>query len=147
MPFIFSDIQSLYTLISTHQDYSINVSPLNDFLLPCYSPRIQDTGVSAPLMHAIHGGHESTCLALLDASRYSGRARRLSDPDSSRMNEGHPRATPLHLASEKGLHRLVKALLAAGARIEARNENGATPLLHACRKVRKTWATMMGKEE
>lgn len=45
------------------------------------------------------------------------------------------RSTPLHAAYDNGLHKVVTALLAAGAQVDSRDGTGATPLLCACRKV------------
>lgn len=92
-------------------------------------------------MHAMHGGHEQTSLALVDAARPTGQARRLCDAHESPTSEAHSGLAPLHLACYKKMAALLEALLAEGARIEGEDSNGATPLLHACRKVTLTLST------
>lgn len=86
-------------------------------------------------MHAIQGGHGVTAQALLDAARATGEACRLSVMAESSAGGGCLGLSPLHLACDKELPAVVKALLVAGAGVETRDADGATPLLHACRKV------------
>lgn len=39
------------------------------------------------------------------------------------------------MACDKGLHEVLKAMLFAGAKVDSRDAEGGTALLHACRKV------------
>lgn len=85
-------------------------------------------------MHAIDGGHEEASLALLDAAKDTGRAGSLCGATGS-INGKFPGFSPLHLACLKGLDGVVHRLLAVGASAEKKDAAGATPLLHACKKV------------
>lgn len=87
-------------------------------------------------MHALRGGHGEIAQALLDAARATGDARLLSETAESSTGGDCLGLSPLHLACDKMLPAVVKALLMAGAGVETRDVGGATPLLHACQKVR-----------
>lgn len=95
----------------------------------------QDRKQRTALMHAIQGGHGEIAQALLDAARATGKACRLSAMAESLSGGDCRGLSPLHLACDKELPAVVKALLVAGAGVEARDAHGATALLHACRKV------------
>ena len=88
-------------------------------------------------MHAIHGGHEETSLGLIDAARPTGQARRLCNAHESPTTGAQCGLglAPLHLACYKKMATLVEALLAEEAMVDVEDSSGATPLLHACRKV------------
>lgn len=77
-------------------------------------------------------------MALLDAARSTACINQLVEVPES--GTGVPKAwssSPLHMACDKGLHEVTKAMLSAGAKADSRDADGATALLHACRKVRE----------
>lgn len=99
---------------------------------------MQDWDARTPLLHAILGGHEQTTMALLDSARLAECARQLAETcESDRGGAKASGLAPLHAACDNGMHTAVKALCATGADTEKKDSAGATPLLHACEKVRR----------
>ncbi|CAN0122810.1 unnamed protein product [Discosporangium mesarthrocarpum] len=71
----------------------------------------------------------------------------MSDGNPDRGHSQMDGLQPLHVACARDMGLLVKALLAAGAGIEAQDEEGATPLLHACREVRVSIRVRVGNRD
>lgn len=96
----------------------------------------QDWGARTPLLHALLRSQVQTSLALLDTARLKGCVEQLVEPSVSGTDVGLLSGeSPLHVACTNGLHRVAKAILSAGAKIERRDGTGASSLLCACRKV------------
>ncbi|CAM9103439.1 unnamed protein product [Ectocarpus fasciculatus] len=98
---------------------------------------LEDWSSQTPLLHAILGGHEQTAMALLDGARSVGCVSQLVGACSPETGGAtSPGLPPLHAACDKGLPDVVRALFAAGAKVEENDVAGASALLHACRKGR-----------
>ncbi|CAM9197954.1 unnamed protein product [Ectocarpus sp. 12 AP-2014] len=98
---------------------------------------LEDWNSRTPLLHAILGGHEQTAMALLDGARSAGCVSQLVGACSPETGGATSSAlVPLHAACDKGLQDFVRALVAAGAKVEEKDVAGATALLQACRKGR-----------
>ncbi|CAM9307410.1 unnamed protein product, partial [Scytosiphon promiscuus] len=98
---------------------------------------LQDSDSRTPLLHAIRSGHERTAMALLDAARSNGCVKQLVEASETGVGVRKPWGpSPLHMACDKGLHEVTRAILIAGATVDCRDAEGATALLHACRKGR-----------
>ncbi|CAM9533557.1 unnamed protein product [Ectocarpus sp. 6 AP-2014] len=98
---------------------------------------LEDWNSRTPLLHAILGGHEQTAMALLDGARSVGCVSQLVGACSPETGGATSSGlAPLHAACDKGLQDVVRALVAAGAKVEEKDVAGASALLHACRKGR-----------
>lgn len=105
--------------------------------MPLNSNAYQDWDARTPLLHAILGGHEQTTMTFLDTAQLAGCERELANTCESETDGAKGSGlAPLHAACDQGMHSAVKALCAVGADIEKKDAAGATPLLHACKKVR-----------
>ncbi len=80
----------------------------------------QDKYGRTPLMHAIRANFIDSTVTFLQAGA-------LPNVKNSKTGD-----TALHYAAEMGLTSIVKALLAFGAEMEIKNNNGETPLMLAC---------------
>lgn len=87
-------------------------------------------------MLALYGGHEQIARALLFAAQRA-EVNQIVGKDhlTTGALDGQGGNTPLHIACAKGLVDFVKAVVKAGAELEARDAAGSTPLLNACRDV------------
>ncbi len=81
----------------------------------------RDTNQNTPLWGAMIAGLDSTSPDVLEALLAGG-----ADPDC--LSSQYPDATPLFVAAHKGNLRVVRALVAAGADVNKRGQNGRTPL-------------------
>lgn len=75
-------------------------------------------------------------MALLDGARSVGCVSQLvgvCSPETGGATSSG--LAPLHAACDKGLQDVVRALVAAGAKVDEKDVAGASALLHACRKV------------
>ncbi|CAM9175135.1 unnamed protein product [Ectocarpus sp. 4 AP-2014] len=98
---------------------------------------LEDWNSRTPLLHAILGGHEQTAMALLDGARSVGCVSQLVGACSPETGGATSSGlAPLHAACDKGLQDVVRALVAAGAKVEEKDVAGARALLQACRKGR-----------
>ncbi|CAM9276154.1 unnamed protein product, partial [Ectocarpus sp. 13 AM-2016] len=98
---------------------------------------LEDWNSRTPLLHAILGEHEQTAIALLDRARSAGCISQLVGACSPETGGATPSGlAPLHAACDKGLLYVVRALVAAGAKVEEKDVAGASVLLQACRKGR-----------
>jgi 26S proteasome non-ATPase regulatory subunit 10 len=123
-----------------------------------------DEGGMSPLMSAASGGHAAACALLLQHGAsaglqseegrtalhyHKGRAAivELLAPVSPNVSQGDALGcTPLHRAAGPGHLDAARALIAAGAKLDAKDCRGCTPLHCACEEDREHVALLLVSE-
>jgi ankyrin repeat protein len=95
-------------------------------------PETGETPLHAATSKANRPAYDHVVQVLLSYGADPGRAARAGAPTAAFMRDARTRGeTPLHRAAAFGGERTIRMLLEAGARLDARDANGDTPLAWA----------------